>query len=370
MKIIIDTNIIHHDYHLHGKHILTLTDVATRLGYEVLIPEVVVDEIESQFCEEVSSAVDGYYKSLTKIVDLSLAKLKNPLPEDFCETQCHDFRIEYEAALSEMKIRILPYPKVPHKDLVAKELHQRKPFRDSKKGYRDALIWETVKEELIPSKDLLDECQILFLTENTRDFADGNFLHPDLVQELLNLGFKENVIELRTDCNKFFETEIFPQFQELDNIKQALNTKGSYNRISIKEDFAPLFGPDFVDYIATDVDDMGLNTRLPLYCETPYVESVYDPVITTESVIRLADGSVLISCNVTIDAEISYYLERSNMVDAFENAKPHIINPEHNDHYMEASNMIELRVKVNFRASRMLSKLISTEVIPGSISFR
>ena len=160
MKIIIDTNIIHRDYHLHGKHILTLTDVATRLGYEVLIPEVVVDEIESQFCEEVSSAVDGYYKSLTKIVDLSLAKLKNPLPEDFCERQCHDFRIEYEAALSEMKIRILPYPKVPHKDLVAKELHQRKPFRDSKKGYRDALIWETVKGELIPSKDLLDECLV------------------------------------------------------------------------------------------------------------------------------------------------------------------------------------------------------------------
>lgn len=32
MKIIIDTNIIHRDYHLHGKHLLTLTDVATRLG--------------------------------------------------------------------------------------------------------------------------------------------------------------------------------------------------------------------------------------------------------------------------------------------------------------------------------------------------
>ena len=369
MKIIIDTNIIHRDYHLQGKHILTLTDVATRLGYEVLIPEVVVDEIESQFCEEVSSAVDGYNKSLTKIVDLSLAKLKNPLPEGFCETQCRDFRIEYEAGLSAMKIRILPYPKVPHKDLVAKEVHQRKPFRDSKKGYRDALIWETVKEELIPNKGLLDECQILFLTENTRDFADGNSLHPDLVQELLDLGFSENVIGLRTDCKKYFETEIFPQFQELDSIKLALNEKGSYNRISVKEDFAPLFGPDFVDYMVTDVDEIGLNTRLPLYCETPYVEFVYDPEITVESVIRLADGSVLVSCNVIIDAEISYYLERSNMVDAFENANPHIINPEHNDYYMEASNRIELTTTANFRTSRMLSKIISTEVVPGKISF-
>lgn len=69
MKIIIDTNIIHRDYHLQGKYILTLTDVATRLGYEVLIPEVVIDEIESQFCEEISEAVNGYNKSLAKIVD-------------------------------------------------------------------------------------------------------------------------------------------------------------------------------------------------------------------------------------------------------------------------------------------------------------
>ena len=370
MKIIIDTNIIHHDYHLQGRHILTLTEVATRLGYEVLIPEVVIDEIENQFCAEMVGAVDDYQKTLSKVVDLSLAIIKNPVPLDFCETQCRDFRIEYEAGLAMMKIRTLPYPKVLHKDLVAKELHQRKPFRDSKKGYRDALIWETVKEELIPNKDLFDECQILFLTENTRDFANGNNLHSDLVQELVDLGFQENVIELRTDCNKFFETEIFPQFQELDNIKQAFNTKGSYNRISIKEDIVPLFGPDFVDYMVTDVDALGLNNRLPSYCETPYVEFVYDPVITVDSVVRLADDSVLIACDVSIDADISYYLERSIIVDAFENAKPYIINPEHNDHYMEASNRIEITAKVNFRASRMISKVISTEVLPGSITFQ
>lgn len=370
MKVIIDTNIIHRDYHLQGKRILTLTDVAARLGYEVLIPEVVIDEIESQFCEEITEAVKLYNNSLTKIVELSLSKGKDSLSENFCKTQCRGFRKKYEDSLAAMKIRILPYPKVPHKNLVAKELHQRKPFRDSKKGYRDALIWETVKEELIPSKDLFGECQILFLTENTRDFAESNSLHPDLVHELLDLGYKENVVELRTDCNKYFEAEIFPQFRELDSIKEALNVKGTYNRISIKEDIASLFGPDYVDYLVADVDEIGLNTRLPLYCEMPYVESVYEPNIVAKSVIRLTDDSVLISCNVSIDAEISYYLEHCNLVDAFENAKPYIINPKHNDYYMEVSNRIELGAIVNLRTTRTLSKLISTEVIPGSISFK
>lgn len=370
MKIIIDTNIIHRDYHLHGRHILTLTDVAARLGYEVLIPEVVIDEIECQYCGEIVDAVGDYNKSIAKIVDLSLDSIKNPLPKDFRETKCREFRTKFEAELASLKIQILPYPKVLHKVLVAKELQQRKPFRGSKKGYRDALIWETVKEELNKNKDLESKCQIVFLTENTRDFADGNRLHPDLIRELVDLGYKEDVIEIRTDCNKFFDTEIFPLFQELDNIKDALNAKGSYNRISIKENFVPVLSPDFVDYMVMDIDELGLNTRLPLFCETPYVESVYDPIIMVESVIRLADDSVLITAKLSIDAEISYYLDRSYLVDALEYVKPTIINPEHNDYYLEASSMIELTATVNLRTTRALSKVISTEVIPGSISFQ
>ena len=41
-----------------------------------------------------------------------------------------------------------------------------------------------------------------------------------------------------------------------------------------------------------DVDEIGLNTRLPLFCETPYVESSYEPVIVVDSVIRLADDGM------------------------------------------------------------------------------
>ena len=45
MKIIIDTNIINKDYKLHGKYIVTLSGAAAKLGYDVCVPEVVVDEI-------------------------------------------------------------------------------------------------------------------------------------------------------------------------------------------------------------------------------------------------------------------------------------------------------------------------------------
>lgn len=49
MKIIIDPNIINKDYKLHGKYIVMLSETAAKLGYDVCVPEVVVDEIVSHY---------------------------------------------------------------------------------------------------------------------------------------------------------------------------------------------------------------------------------------------------------------------------------------------------------------------------------
>ena len=52
MKIILDTNVIHRDYTLTGSAVLKLSDAAQKLGYEVYIPEIVVDEIFRQYRTE------------------------------------------------------------------------------------------------------------------------------------------------------------------------------------------------------------------------------------------------------------------------------------------------------------------------------
>ena len=44
MKLVLDTNVIHGDFLLHGPRITKLCSAAPSLGYEVLIPEVVCDE--------------------------------------------------------------------------------------------------------------------------------------------------------------------------------------------------------------------------------------------------------------------------------------------------------------------------------------
>lgn len=369
MKIIIDTNIINKDYKLHGKYIVTLSGAAAKLGYEVCVPEVVVDEIVSHYKDELVEAYDTYLKGVSKLKKLLPEMPKSITSKALIEDQLQKFRVQYEAELQSKNIKILPYPNVAHKSIVAKELDRKKPFKDSQKGYRDSLIWETVKSELIPVKDLFDECQILLLTRNTKDFADKNGLHQDLKDELLALGYSNNVIELIADCEKFFRDIIQPKFEELDNIKVALNTKGSYNRISVHNDIALMFNTQFVEHMLYAVDDYGLQMYLPSFCECPYVEFVDDPIVETESVIRLEDGTVMIGCNVRIGAEISYYIDRSNYGDVYDDIHPHVMNYEHNVHYLEVSNLIELNAVINVRTTRMLSKVLTTEVIPRSINF-
>lgn len=369
MKIIIDTNIINKDYKLQGKYIVTLSGAAAKLGYDVCVPEVVVDEIVSHYKDELAEAYDTYFKGVSKLKKLLPEMPKSIISEASIEEQLQKFRVQYETELQAKNIKILPYPNVAHKSIVAKELDKKKPFKDSQKGYRDSLIWETVKSELIPVKDLFDECQILLLTRNTKDFADKNGLHQDLKDELLALGYRDNVIELVADCEKFFKDVIKSQFAELDKIKETLNTKGSYNRISVHNDIAQMFNTQFVEHMLDAVDDYGLQMYLPYYCESPYIEFVEDPQVEIDSVIRLEDETVMIGCNVRIDAEISYYIDKSNFGDAYDDIHPHVMNYEHNEHYLEVSNLIKLNVIANIRTTKSLSKVLTTEVIPRSINF-
>ena len=369
MKIIIDTNIINKDYRLCNKSIVTLSDAAAKLGYEVCVPEVVVDEIECHYKNELLEAYDTYLKGFSNLNKLTAVPYKLTISQVSIDEQLQKFREQYETDLRALNVKILPYPNVGHKSLVAKELDKKKPYKDSQKGYRDSLIWETVKSELIPAEDLFDECQILLLTRNTKDFADKNGLHQDLKDELLALGYSDTVVELITDCEKFFKDVIHPEFEELDKIKEALNAKGSYNRISVHNDIAQLFNIQLVEHMLDAIDEYGLQVYVPFYCEDPYVEFVEDPSVKIESVIRLEDETVMIGCNVRIGAEISYYIERSNFLDVCDDIHPHIMNYEHNEHYLEVSNLIELNVDANIRTTKKLSKILTTEVIPRSIDF-
>lgn len=366
MKIVIDTNIVHQDYKLNGQRILKLYEASKKLGYELVVPEVVVDEIVNQYRRELESAHGTFLKGLSQLRKLTELKNKETFETTtFVDEQCDAFELAYHQRLKELGITILPYPRVTHKMMVAKDLKRIKPFKEDSKGYRDALIWETVKENLIPSKRLFDECQVIFLSENTKDFGDGAKLHPDLEKELEDIGFTWEVVELVSDVDAFFKNRIDTEFEELTTIQEKLQKEYKYNRVDLKETIEEAL---YNEYVVNGAFDSGFDpdgddiSLFPSVFENPDIQDVTVKDITVTSVRKLTDQTVLVQCSVTSTASGDAYLFKADFYLFDEDNLPTIIDNDWNKHYMLVAVEVKVTSEVTLHVSPRLSKVNSVEV--------
>lgn len=275
----------------------------------------------------------------------------------------------YLKKLKELGFYVLPYPQTGHQKIVDKELQGRKPFSSSKKGYRDSLIWETVKEQLIPVKDLWGETQVLFLSDNTQDFADKNkSLHPELVEEFTKDGFTDNTVELICDFDRFFADRINNELEELNQIALTLLEKRKFNRINLEEELQSLLYDEYVIKETLMKDMEKEHVRIPSECESPTVQDINFSKVQNVKVHKLTDGSAIIDCKIEAVAEIEFYLFRGDLSLFDEDNMPEIIDWEWNEHYYLAAIKANLTASASLRVSDGFYKVISKEVRTRSIS--
>lgn len=369
MKIILDTNVIYRDYKLDSGWVLKLSDAAKKLGYEVLIPEVAVDEIFHQYRDELIKAYEKYSKGANLLSDLGLKPIKITTGEDYIETTLEEKKRLYVKRLNELGFSVLPYPRTKHEQIVAKELSGRKPFSSSKKGYRDSLIWETVKEQLIPVKDLWGDTQVLFLSDNTQDFADKDKnLHPELIEEFTKQGFTDNTVELVSDFDKFFTEKINVELEELDKIAITLLEKKKFNRVNLEEELQSLLYDEYVVKETLMKDMEKEYVRIPSECESPTVQDITLSKVLSAKVHKLTDGTAIIDCQIEAEAEIEFYLYKGDFPLFDEDNMPDIIDWEWNDHYYLAAIRANLTATASLRVTEGFYRVISKEVRTRSVS--
>ena len=369
MKIILDTNVIFRDYSLVSGWVLKLSDAAKKLGYEVFVPQVAVDEIFHQYHDELVKAYDKYTKGANLLSDLGVKAVKISTGEDYVERTFDEKKRLYLKRLKELGFNILPYPKTEHGQIVEKELNCLKPFSSSKKGYRDSLIWETVKEQLIPIKDLWGDTQVLFLSDNTQDFADRDKnLHPELVEEFTSEGFTDNAVELISDFDTFFADKINIELEELDKIALTLLEKRKFNRINLEEELQSLLYDEYVVKETLMKDMAKEHVRIPLECENPTVQDTNLSKVQRVLVHKLADGSAIIDCSIEAVADIEFYLYRGNYSLFDENNMLEIVDWEWNEHYYLAAIRANLTASASLRVSEGFYGVLSKEVRTRSVS--
>lgn len=365
---VIDTNFVHLDFFLRGTNITALAGSADKLGHSVYMPQVVFDELCKQYYEEIEKAKETqrkYFKELNRV---------NPVAS---KNQSDDFdklRSSYEQVLTQrcqrLGIQILDYPKVEHREMVLRELNQRKPFKDSSKGYRDALIWETV---LSLGMSVGENDNVIFLTENTDDFAKEKIhLHPDLISDSKDRGLSEDKIKLITGFHHFIKSDILPAAEQMTEKIQELLNYYTVGNIDIHEILGVYLNTESLQHLFDYNTETGQTPYAPwvyanimVHYMTPYNMSIYD-------VRRVSDDNVLISVHVEFDLFIDCFIYKGDFPLIDDRSMPEVFDKNWNEHYVAASDRARFKMQYDIltdpefkQANNVDEQVISAEYETG-----
>jgi hypothetical protein len=223
MIIVVDSSILCQDLRFAGSASRVFFGNLRVVPATLLLPEVVVDEAVNIFRERLiaaQAAINKANRELSQLVDRTVS-MANAVD---LEQEVLKYRKLLLSRIAEAGGKTIPYPKIAHEKVVQRELQRRKPFKPNGSGYRDFLIWESVRAQALSGHE-----RVAFATANTRDFASGQRLHEDLSSEVLN----PQRIELFTSLRDFNEKHILPRLETVDQFDRKLqNASGGEPRVA------------------------------------------------------------------------------------------------------------------------------------------
>lgn len=242
--VVLDTNALFRDPWMTRDAAPKLVDLAAAGACEIVYPQVVIDELRRQRVESARGAHEDAAASVQQMraAGSDVTQTANDL------SAAHD-RIEadidstFHAVLARDGVHAAPVPKVPTSDLLRRDLGRRRPFLEieqgkSKKslGFRDVLIWESVIELLVGAE--LDD-KVLFVTFDNGFLAeDKKSLHQDLMDDVDRLAIARNRISWSrsiVEAIAIVEAQVpaSPPVETMSPVEEAPEPKSSASRPSM-----------------------------------------------------------------------------------------------------------------------------------------
>lgn len=356
--IIIDTNVIHLDFKLNKARIVTLCNTSTILGHEIFIPEVVIDEIVKQYDEKAEEYINSFNTALKKLSDLSTS----PITQTSIDAKgfISNYRNELNNRIKQLGIGIIPYPNTGHKIMVARELGKKKPFKDSTKGYRDALIWDSVMEH---TQKYSSNCGIIFLTANSKDFADKDKkgLHTDLIADCISNGIPPTSIRLVTDIQNFIDNEIILRSTELKEKFNQLQQDGGLGDIDFIQLIQDYISKDMLDNLISSNDFDSYPGYAPGLYENPEISSIEKVSCSFNTIREISSDTILIQSEVSVQVDLDCFIFRADLPLIDDSKFPTIIDYEWNDHYVLASDSATFKFQFNILTDTNFKNVKSIE---------
>ena len=232
MLFVLDSSILCSNFHMTGPSFEILRRIGT-----IVIPEIVYDEVCNKYRELLVKHKESLFKVTNDISRLTQKDIKISFDESMIEEEYKKYVDILDMFIIESGMTIPePYPQIKHKDIVARALQRKKPFKsDGSTGYRDYLLWCTC---LNIARQYSSE-EIHFITNNTKDFSDANksdVLHPDLQYDLTKLDIGSTRFHYWCSLNNFIDqyaAAISKRIDDVEKMKESIqhNSQGFINPV-------------------------------------------------------------------------------------------------------------------------------------------
>lgn len=207
MLVILDTTETCKDLLLGNIAFSVVSSLVSRGLITLVVPKIVVEETINHGRKELEEAVKslGILKRLTP-------SLVETLPQIDLESCVQNYTEMLWARLDELGARQPGYEMLDVDALVTRALQGRKPFDPSgRRGFRDAIIWETVLHELDRSRQ-----EIVLVTRNTNDFGEDGGLAADLRSDLIAHGFPADRVCVSAGIAKCLSRYLEPRLDAVE----------------------------------------------------------------------------------------------------------------------------------------------------------
>jgi hypothetical protein len=330
MIIYLDTNILVKENFLRSIMAETLLKSCRFLDIAIMIPEVVIDETIGNFNKQVQK-LSSELNKLNKNYDLLLGEKVNSIDVEEKNTRYFE---SLNKKINDYGVDILEYPTITPKELVESSYTAKKPFKNNGDGYKDYIVWETIKDNIILNGNSF---KYFFLNNNIKDFSDGfegsKKLHNDLVSQL-----PKNIdVTLQTSIKEFYDQIISPkltkiEFEDIPNISKY-DIETEVERLLHSE----LFEYDAFGFSGHYTNDITIVDTGDIFSEKILIEK-----IGKDSLYIKINGEISVDMHGFIDKFDYYsnYDELQNIV--------FMIDSDYNDHVCFVNEIAELPFEASF----------------------
>ncbi|MEK7447339.1 MAG: PIN domain-containing protein [Patescibacteria group bacterium] len=173
MDVLLDTNIYYQDFQMAGAKFQGLFEYLSKTRTKIIMPDIIYQEVVKNFKEQLSIEYLKVKRASSIMgIGVDITKTEEEIYTAFID------KLKQMTRYSHSPIKIVKHQNIDIGGLIEKSVNQKKPFKDKGRGFKDAIIWESVKEYLEKNED--DLC---FISDNHNDFGT-KVLDCDLQKEI------------------------------------------------------------------------------------------------------------------------------------------------------------------------------------------